>query len=256
MGNQLFPKPIIPLKIGNKQLEFYENLLIKSDTGLHNQLSFIVGKEFADEKDIKILDIAAGEGALSYRLYNQGYKNIDAVDIELKNFKFTDVINFSELNLNDFESVNLFKEQNFKKYDLVLGIETIEHLENPWQYLRLLKNLVKDDGLIIISTPNINSIFSKVTFLFLDYFFHFSPASLEYWHINPISTFEMYTICAKTGLKIKQVFPGGTYPIIWITKSPIFSVMFSFFNIILYPFTRGMKYGWCCIYIIKLNLES
>lgn len=252
MKNELLPKSIIPLKIGNKQLEYYKKLLIKADTGLHDQLSSLIEKEFANKKEIAILDIAAGEGALSYRLYNLGFENINAVDIESKKFKFKDIINFSELNLNDYQSVNVFEKENFKKYDLILGIETIEHLENPWQYLRLLKNLLKENGTIIISTPNVNSIYSKVTLLISDYFFQFTPDALEYWHINPISTFEMYTICDNIGLKIEQVLAGGTYPIIWIMKNLVFSCIYSISNILLYPFSKGMKYGWCCIYIIKI----
>jgi len=251
MKEILSPNPIIPIKIGNKKLEYYNNLLIKADLGLHDQICFLVKRLFENKKHIKILDIATGEGALSYRLYNEGFENIDAVDIDSKNFKYHNLIKFFELDLNNYQSVCNFEKNNYQKYDLILGIETIEHLENPWQYLRLLKGLVKKDGLIIMSTPNINSIYSKVSFLIFDYFFQFSYESLEYGHINPISSLEMQIICNNLGLKIERIFPGGTYPIIWIKRDLIFSFIYSFSNVVLSLFTKGMKYGWCNIYIIK-----
>lgn len=256
MKYEILPKPIIPLKIGNKQLEYYNGLLIKADSGLHEQLCYIIKNRFKNNTEIKILDIAAGEGALSYRLYNEGFKNVHAVDVESAKFRYSEIIKFSELDLNDLHSIKIFEKQNFQKYDLILGIETIEHLENPWQYLELLKNLIKNDGLIILSSPNINSIYSKVSFLFSDYFFQFSLSALEYGHINPISTFEIQTICDKKQLKLENILPGGTYPILWINNNLLFSFFYSFFNVILFPFTKGMKYGWCCIYLINKKIED
>ena len=151
------PPSIKSLMIGNKKPEYYKNLLIKVDNGLHTQIFFIVNRLFKDRQDIKILDIACGEGAFAARLFDAGFKNINAADIDSNSFKFPDRINFTEIDLNSYSEINHFLTNHVSEYDLILGIETIEHLENPWLYLRMLKTVLKKDGVLIITTPNINS---------------------------------------------------------------------------------------------------
>lgn len=41
----------------------------------------------------------------------------------------------------------------FGKFDVVVSFETIEHLERPEKFLEEVSRILKDDGLLIISTP-------------------------------------------------------------------------------------------------------
>jgi 2-polyprenyl-3-methyl-5-hydroxy-6-metoxy-1,4-benzoquinol methylase len=104
------------LMIGNKKPEYYKNLLIKADNGLHTQIFFIVNRLFKDRQDIKILDIACGEGAFAARLFDAGFKNINAADIDSNSFKFPDRINFTEIDLNSYSEVNHFLTNHVSEY--------------------------------------------------------------------------------------------------------------------------------------------
>lgn len=254
MGIDIEPDPVIPLLRGNKESDYYDGLLIKADKGLHAQLASIVEQQFKN-RDIRILDIAAGEGALSLRLYEHGYTKIESVDRVKKEFLYGDRISFYELDLNDKPALDNFVECRKQTYDLILGIETIEHLENPWQYLRALRDMLNDSGTILLSTPNISSLYAKLHFVLKDRFFQFDEPDLTYYHINPISAFELETICQTIGLKVIDKIPGGLYPLLWLNPDIRFSILYSISNILLYPFSRGMKYGWCSINIIKKTVR-
>lgn len=47
--------------------------------------------------------------------------------------------------------------------DVVAAVETIEHLENPWAFMRRLAALARSGGLVIVTTPNQLSALSLLT---------------------------------------------------------------------------------------------
>jgi SAM-dependent methyltransferase len=49
--------------------------------------------------------------------------------------------------------------------DVVVSVETIEHLENPRAFFREMRRVTKPGGLIVVTTPNQLSLLSKATLL-------------------------------------------------------------------------------------------
>lgn len=49
--------------------------------------------------------------------------------------------------------------------DAVTAVETIEHLENPWAFMRLLVDLVRPGGWVVVTTPNQLSVLSLATLI-------------------------------------------------------------------------------------------
>jgi len=47
--------------------------------------------------------------------------------------------------------------------DVVSAVETIEHLENPWDFVRSLVRIVKPGGWVVVTTPNQLSLLSLLT---------------------------------------------------------------------------------------------
>ncbi|MCB0412100.1 MAG: methyltransferase domain-containing protein, partial [Bdellovibrionales bacterium] len=90
--------------IGSKPIEYYKGIRIKADFGLHEQLEEEVLR--LAPKDAKILDFGAGEGALSQRLADKGYKLV-SVDIDKDSFKAKSP-QFIHLNLNDIQAIENF----------------------------------------------------------------------------------------------------------------------------------------------------
>ncbi len=59
------------------------------------------------------------------------------------------------------------------QFDAVTSIETIEHLENPFYFVREIHRVLKKDGIFIFSTPNPSHIFNKILFVFRETFYRF-----------------------------------------------------------------------------------
>ncbi len=232
--------------VGEKQLDHYKEFIIRADQKLHEQIAEEVMARLPDHKAIHILDLGAGQGALSQRLHDAGY-TITAVDENPDDFRSKDV-HFHHIDFNKSTQVAEFCEKHVNHFDAVLGIEVIEHVENPWEYVRLMKSILKPGGFIFLSTPNVTSWLSRLTFLIRGQFHQFYDVDLSYGHIAPITEWELKMILRREGFTNISVKPGGTLPLIWLRKS-IKWMIFNGIGLLLRPFMRkGTKEGWCLIF--------
>lgn len=171
------------------------------------------------DKDSKILVLGTWWGAFDQRLLDNWFKNITSVDINRENYniKWT---TFIQKDLND----NFTDLWNF---DIIICLEVIEHLKNPYNFLWTLKNILKEKGYLIISTPNIENNFSRWYFLFFWNLDYFSNADLlETWHITPIIQHIFNFFCENNWLKILSVsYNRSVFDRMISLKSRFFSLM-------------------------------
>lgn len=226
--------------IGRKKPEYYNGLLMKADLGLHEQIAQKLQETLP--KGSKILDFGCGEGALSQRLSDLGYIVV-AVDMNADDFKAKNV-EFKQINFNFREEVEIFLNNNYENFDAVLGIEIIEHIHNPWQYIDDLLKMVNKDGFILITTPNTTSWISRFTFLLSGKFHQFGDADLEYGHVAPISSWELDVILKEKKLKNIEFKEVGTLPPLYITGVNKLLIL-NFIALIFRPFMKGHIDGWC-----------
>ena len=227
----------------NKKPSHYKGILEHADPGLHDHVISVIKNSVCE--NAVILDMGAGEGAMSQRMFDAGYKVI-ALDIDEENFKAQGP-EFHQMNFNDRDRVNQFAEKYNEYFDVVLGMEVIEHLENPWAYIRLLKKMAKQGGKIIVTTPNTASWLSRFYFLFTGEFSSFNDQTADgYGHVSPISPWELELIFKREGLKNSRIMKGGSLPAIWITKNILVLVSVAL-SPIFRPFMKGYSKGWCII---------
>ena len=122
-------------------LKAYET---KGDDRITEVVKMLEGKE--------ILDVGCGYGTISRWCSQQGYKmhGIDRVE----DF----VLIAREFNKNENTS---FEKRDFmiekfpaESFDGIIFLETIEHVENPAEYLKEFHRILRPKGTLIISTPN------------------------------------------------------------------------------------------------------
>ncbi len=104
----------------------------------------------------RILDAPSGSGALAAALAERGFAAVGA-DLDTEAAAMLGPA-FSQVNLN--ESLP-WKEQTF---DAVFSTEGIEHLENHFSFLREICRILKPGGVLLLTTPNIAALRSRMRF--------------------------------------------------------------------------------------------
>ncbi|NUM30785.1 MAG: class I SAM-dependent methyltransferase [Bacteroidetes bacterium] len=122
---------------------------------------------FPKNKDLRILDIGSGIGSLIQAAKDAGYKNIRGIDISTEQVETA-----LKLGVKEVEEGNLDKifENNEDKYDIICGMDIIEHFSKDElvDILIKLKNKLNNSGMLIFRTPNsdapLSSVFAKGDF--------------------------------------------------------------------------------------------
>jgi SAM-dependent methyltransferase len=129
------------------------------------------------EQKGKVLDLGCGDGDYSVRLQELGF-DVIAGDMDVKRFKHADKI--------DFRVCDLTQRLPFEdgSFDHILLAEVIEHLRNPYDVMKELSRVLKKGGKLIVSTPNILNLKSRVRFLIEGCWEFFRETPLEH-SLNP-----------------------------------------------------------------------
>ncbi|MFO0321506.1 MAG: class I SAM-dependent methyltransferase [Bacteroidota bacterium] len=100
----------------------------------------------------KILDIACGSGFGSQYLAKFGHQVIGGDLSKDTILDCKNKYNLANLSFQEIDGTKIPYENHF--FDIVISFETIEHTTQYKKMLEEFKRVVKDDGTIILSTPN------------------------------------------------------------------------------------------------------
>lgn len=106
-------------------------------------------------KGKKVLDFSCGEGYGSYIIAKNGALSVTGVDISeaaisnARSMFNQENIRFVQTSAESIE--NTFKGEDF---DVIVSLETIEHVTEPVVMLQAIKSLIKKGGIIVMSCPN------------------------------------------------------------------------------------------------------
>jgi len=240
------PRPLFYFK--KRGLVYYKNILEAADTNVHEQIANIISKMYPD-RAIRILDIASGEGALALRIKESRMAKQFAdeiVTVDIMDPKEPLKFPYWQVDLNDRDQcIGLAKEYN-EYFDLILGIETIEHLNNPTMYLWILREMLNADGHIFISTPSITNPMARRIFYKKGRIEQFSEKDLEYGHVSIILPHLLERMATSLKLKLMIEYPLGLYPKFWLHFDKR-ALYITFCNLLM-PRIRG---SWTKLYVFK-----
>jgi len=185
-----------------------------------------------------VLDLGAGTGAWAARLLACGH-HVTCVDRDGDAFALDDM-SFMQADLNgDFSKVVA------GPFAAITAIEVIEHLENPRHFLLQCRNLLSVDGVLLITTPNIECVAGRLRFLLTGNFRMFDRDERlnDPTHISPIQSYMFEKMLNDTGLRVLS----------HATKNPLAEIsgrLSRFVCSVVNPFLKGIKGGDNHIFIL------
>ncbi len=101
--------------------------------------------------NMRVLELGCGAGELLYSI-KRDVASVAGIEL---NKEFTDFINdklsikayYGDINKIDFGD---------DKFDLIISIDTLDHLPNPLETLQTIKKLLSPDGIVFTEVPNLN----------------------------------------------------------------------------------------------------
>lgn len=187
--------------------------------------------QLKSSKDVSVLEIGPGNGVFAVALRDQLEKSgisykIQCADIEPQQ------INARNIGIK-CQFINAQEEfQLGEQFDIIISIELIEHLENPFHFIREAASHLKDGGVLILTSPNILSLRSRMRFFIIGCYDYFRRPYNEYWlnmgHVNPINPLQLIYALRKNGFEIGKITSN---------TSTFESLVFSPFLILIYLFT-------------------
>ena len=164
---------------------------------------FGVKSEKLPLKDIKILDIGCGGGLLSEPLSRLG-ATVTGIDASDKNIKIAKThLNQSKLDI-DYYCSSPEKFITKEKFDVVLNMEIVEHVDNVDFFLLKSSELLKKNGLMFIAT--LNKTLKSYIFAIIgaEYILKWLPIGTHDWN-KFLKPDDLINICKNNSLNLNNL---------------------------------------------------
>jgi SAM-dependent methyltransferase len=175
----------------------------------HEAVHVTVEQLLAGSVPGRLLDVPAGEGALTAPLERLGFE-VTCADLYPEIFK----LDGHAVIPADLDAKLPFEDNSF---EYVVCVEGLEHIENPANAIREFSRVLSADGKLIVSVPNIMNIEERFKWLISGHTSHFRPLSSDFLarvrsdhpgieeaalHINPIGYAELRYLLEANGFAV------------------------------------------------------
>jgi 2-polyprenyl-3-methyl-5-hydroxy-6-metoxy-1,4-benzoquinol methylase len=128
-------------------------------------------------KDKDVLEIGSYYGVLGSLIKNK-VKSYTGIEYSKSASKYA-------IKKFDLKIKSHFNQLRNKKYDLIILCDVIEHVDNPLEVLKQIKSVLKKNGVIIMTTMDIESFYAKILGINYPWImpmhkFYFSFSSLKF----------------------------------------------------------------------------
>lgn len=173
----------------------------------------IIQNHFKHEKKIEVLDVGGGTGFICDVIRRNVNREIrfTILDLDKAALEIAERNGYSTIH-GSIEEVNIQS-----KFDLIIALNLIEHVGNPSAVIRKFRSALRDNGIIVIKTPNTDSINYEI-FKRLYWGGYHSPRHFVLFNERNFRTLVSDTGLSVFSLKYTQGAPQWTYSILGAMK--------------------------------------
>lgn len=157
------------------------------------------------EKIDKVLEIGCGSGAtLEWLKREKGCIWVGGIELN-KAVSF-----YAEKQLDFFMNANIENIDlpfNKNTFDVILCLDVLEHLIDPWIVVTKLSRLIKPGGVLIVSLPNILHISALIPLLLKDRWDYAPSGILDKTHLRFFTKKTSIELLENGGLCVEKVIP-------------------------------------------------
>lgn len=185
---------------------------IRYENAARNTHNVVADWLFAQPEIKSVLDVPCGKGAFVDRCIDRGL-TVSAADCD--DLCESQGVDFRFANMNDplpFET---------NSFDAVVCIDGIEHIERPFDFIEQCGRVIRKDGAVVVSTPNISSLRSRWRWLLTG--FHnkcktpldeINPNPLH--HVNMLSFSKLRYMLHRAGFEIETIATNRCKAMNWL----------------------------------------
>ncbi len=187
----------------------YEKLMEKSYKDNLRRMEYV---KYIENKSNSILDIGSGYGFFVKLLSENGYKNVEGLEIGKERRKLSTENCKVKINRWDLLNENFSSERYF---NLLTLFHVLEHIENPYLFLTNIKKMMVKGSILLIEVPNSNDHMLNIS---KEYFeFYWQKAHLNYFNKDILDV-----LFNKLNFEINKVIYVQRYDILnsfnWVIK--------------------------------------
>ena len=164
-----------------KPLHMFNPIRIEYITQMIKKYFKISDKKINPFNELKILDIGCGGGLISEPMARLG-ANVTGIDASEKNIKIAQI--HSEENNLKINYINSSPERlkEKEKFDIILNLEIIEHVEDVNLYIDSCSKLLKKGGLMFTATLNRTVVSYIKAIVGAEYILRWLPIGTHDWN--------------------------------------------------------------------------
>ena len=161
-------------------------------------LDFHFGKFLPERHDVRILEVACGQGEFLRFLKEKGFTKLTGVDVS------PEQVALARHACDDVhhEDVLTFLTRHDEAFDLVVGLDIIEHFQKDEavSFLELVHRALAPGGRLLMTTPNGSHLFSEPRYYDFTHEICFTPHSMT----------QLLSVC---GFDVLAFGEGGPAPV-------------------------------------------